>query len=81
VYEALPKIAARGTTILLVEQNARLALQVARAGAILEAGRVVLRGTAQELGQNDDVRELYLGLGTTDESPTGWRLARKRRRW
>ena len=81
VYGTLPKIAARGTTILLVEQNARLALQVARSGAILEAGRVVLTGPADELAQNDDVREVYLGLGSADGSPTGWRLARKRRRW
>jgi branched-chain amino acid transport system ATP-binding protein len=81
VYATLPAIAGRGTTILLVEQNARLALGVARAGAILEAGRVVLRGTAEELARNDDVREVYLGLGATEAASSGWRPARRRRRW
>jgi branched-chain amino acid transport system ATP-binding protein len=81
VYEALGAISAAGTTILLVEQNARLALQVARRGAILEAGRVVLEGTAEELAQNEDVRQVYLGLGTAELPPRGWRLYRKRRRW
>jgi len=80
VYGALRAISATGTTILLVEQNARLALQVAHEGAILEAGRVVLTGTAAELEQNEDVREVYLGLGGA-ESGKGWRLYRRRRRW
>jgi branched-chain amino acid transport system ATP-binding protein len=81
VYEALRSISTLGTTILLVEQNARLALKVAQEGAILEAGRVVLQGTAQEIEENEDVREVYLGLGATESSPRGWRLYRKRRRW
>jgi len=81
VYQALAAISQNGTTILLVEQNARLALGVAQRGAILEAGRVVLEGTAQQLGENEDVREVYLGLGTTEDSGKEWRLYRKRRRW
>jgi branched-chain amino acid transport system ATP-binding protein len=81
VYEALRAISKTGTTILLVEQNARLALGVAHEGAILEAGRVVLQGTAREIEENEDVREVYLGLGGTESSPKGWRLYRKRRRW
>ena len=80
VYEALGAIAQTGTTILLVEQNARLALGVARRGAILEAGRMVLQGTSEELTRNEDVREVYLGLGVA-EPARGWRLYRKRRRW
>lgn len=82
VYEALGAISRSGTTILLVEQNARLALGVAQRGAILEAGRVVLEGTANELSTNEDVREVYLGVGSS-EAPAGrgWRLYRKRRRW
>jgi branched-chain amino acid transport system ATP-binding protein len=71
VYEALAAIARTGTTILLVEQNARLALGVARRGAILEAGRVVLEGTASELAGNDDVREVYLGIGTVPGAAPG----------
>ena len=81
VYEALGAISRMGTTILLVEQNARLALGVARRGVILEAGRVVLEGTAQELGDNEDVKEVYLGVGTSEAPAKGWRLYRKRRRW
>ena len=82
VFDALLTISRRGTTILLVEQNARLALKVAHHGVILEAGRIVLQGTAKELEANEDVREVYLGLGGAEAaSPKGWRLYRKRRRW
>jgi branched-chain amino acid transport system ATP-binding protein len=82
VFEALTAISGRGTTILLVEQNARLAFRVAHRAVILEAGRVVLQGTAAELAANEDVREVYLGLGGGETaSPRGWRLYRKRRRW
>jgi len=42
---------------------------------------VVLEGTARELSENEDVREVYLGVGTTEGSAKGWRLYRKRRRW
>ncbi len=81
VYDALGTISRTGTTILLVEQNARLALGAAGRGAILEAGRVVLEGTSEELMANEDVREVYLGVGTAETSAKGWRLYRKRRRW
>jgi branched-chain amino acid transport system ATP-binding protein len=82
VFEALTVISGRGTTILLVEQNAGLALRIARHAAILESGRVVLQGPARELAENPDVREVYLGVGgEAAASPKGWRLYRKRRRW
>jgi len=82
VFEALTMISGRGTTILLVEQNARLALRIARHAAIMESGRIVLQGPAPELAENPDVREVYLGVGGADTaSPKGWRLYRKRRRW
>jgi branched-chain amino acid transport system ATP-binding protein len=82
VFDALRTIAARGTAILLVEQNAGLALSVAGNAAILEGGRVVLRGTAEELASHEDVREAYLGTGTAGAAPLkGWRLYRRRRRW
>ncbi len=47
----------------------------------LEAGRIVLKGTAEELKKNEDVQELYLGMGGQTVSPKGWRLYKKRRRW
>ncbi len=54
--------AERGTTILLVEQNARLALETAHDAYIMENGRIVLEGPAAELAGNPDVGEFYLGL-------------------
>ena len=82
VFDALVGISRAGSTILLVEQNARLALSVARRAAILEGGRIVLQGTPAELAENQDVRDAYLGVGATDAtSVKQWRLYRKRRRW
>ena len=52
-----------GITMLVIEQNARRALEVADHGYILEQGRIVLEGTAAELSENPDVKEFYLGLG------------------
>jgi branched-chain amino acid transport system ATP-binding protein len=81
VYDALEKIAQTGTTILIVEQNARLALNIADYAYIMEAGRIVLEGTSAQLEQNEDVQELYLGVGGEETSPKGWRLYKKRRTW
>ncbi len=82
VYDALLEISKAGTTILLVEQNARMALRIADYGYIMESGRTVLEGTSKELQENEDVQELYLGLGGEDAaSPKGWRLYKKRRTW
>ena len=81
VYDALTKISVAGTTILLVEQNAKLALGIAHFGYIMESGRIVLEGTAANLQENEDVRELYLGIGKESISPKGWRLYKKRRTW
>ena len=53
----------QGITVLVVEQNARRALEVADHGYILEQGRIVLEGPAAELVENPDVKEFYLGLG------------------
>lgn len=50
-----------GTTMLVVEQNANLALEIASRGYVLEAGRIVLNGSAQELRDDPAVREAYLG--------------------
>ena len=53
--------ATQGTTILLVEQNARAALAIADRGYVMETGRIMLEGTAEELRDNHDVRRAYLG--------------------
>jgi len=61
VFDALRDINQEGTTILLVEQNARLALKFARRGYVLENGNLVLEGMSQELLENEDVKRAYLG--------------------
>lgn len=81
VYDALFQISRAGTTILLVEQNAKMALSISTFGYIMETGRIVLAGTSKELQENEDVQELYLGLGRDEISPKGWRLYKKRRTW
>ena len=61
LFRVLREINEEGTTILLVEQNARMALQFAQRGYVLEAGRIVLEGPCQELVTNPKVEEAYLG--------------------
>ena len=61
VFEILQNIRARGTTILLVEQNARLALALADEGYVIETGQIVLSDRAQNLRENEAVRRAYLG--------------------
>ena len=80
VFAALQRIARAGTAIVLVEQNARLALQISRRAVILEAGRIVLQGTAQELQEHQDVREAYLGIAAATPQKE-FQLHRRRRRW
>src|SRR6201989_1668353 len=71
-----------GVTILLVEQNARAALSVASHGYIMEQGKVVLDGSADELRENEDVKEFYLG-GAGDQRKTFKNLKsfKRRKRW
>jgi len=61
MFKALKEINAEGTTILLVEQNARASLKMADRGYVLETGRMILEGTASELLENKDVQRAYLG--------------------
>jgi branched-chain amino acid transport system ATP-binding protein len=61
VFDALKEINQEGTTILLVEQNARMALKFAQRGYVLESGNVVLEGDSQTLLTNPDVKKAYLG--------------------
>ncbi len=61
IFDTITELNKQGMTILLVEQNALLALKVARRGYVLETGRIVLSGPAQELAENPQVREAYLG--------------------
>ena len=61
MFDALKEINQEGTTILLVEQNARLALQFAQRGYVLENGHLVLEGPSDELLENPEVKKAYLG--------------------
>ncbi|MGD8462609.1 MAG: ABC transporter ATP-binding protein [Anaerolineae bacterium] len=61
IFDTIRAIQERGVTILLVEQNARAALKVADRGYVLETGKVVLSGSAQQLLQDERVRKAYLG--------------------
>lgn len=61
IFRIIEEINKQGTSILLVEQNAQMALSVANRGYVLETGRIVLEGTAAELRDNAQVRAAYLG--------------------
>ena len=61
IFDLIVRIRARGKTVLLIEQNASMALSVADRGYVLETGRVTLTGTGRELAANEDVKKAYLG--------------------
>ncbi len=61
IFDAIQEINRQGTTILLVEQNAYMALQVAQRGYVLQTGQVVLQGTAAALREDPEVKKAYLG--------------------
>ena len=63
IFEIIRKINSRGTTILLVEQNAHMALGVAHRAYVLEVGTIGAHGPAAELAASDAVRKAYLGIG------------------
>ena len=61
IFDIIKEINRQGVTILLIEQNANLALQTANIGYVMETGRITLRGTGSELIQNEAVKAAYLG--------------------
>jgi branched-chain amino acid transport system ATP-binding protein len=61
IFDVIPRLAADGLAILLVEQNARMALACAAEGYVLQTGRVVLRGRAADLAADPDVQQADLG--------------------
>ena len=61
IFSIIKEINAGGTTILLVEQNAHMALSIAHKAYVLEPGRITLSGTANELSESEAVRKAYLG--------------------
>lgn len=75
--------AEQGTAMLLVEQNASVALAIADYGYIMEMGKVVIDGTAERLAGDPDVREFYLGMGGSGErrSFRDVKHYKRRKRW
>lgn len=61
IFGIIQEINKQGTTVLLIEQNANMALKIASYGYVMETGRISLKGTGQELLANEQVKELYLG--------------------
>jgi branched-chain amino acid transport system ATP-binding protein len=80
IFEIIVRInRERGTSILLVEQNANVALQIAEHGYVLEVGRIVMADTCARLREKDDIREFYLGI--KEAGVRGARRWKKRKTW
>lgn len=82
IRDLIVDINAQGTSVLLVEQNANMALSIASHGYVLETGKVVMDKPAAELREDDDVKEFYLGL--REEGGTSFRDVKhykRRKRW
>jgi branched-chain amino acid transport system ATP-binding protein len=73
----------QGTTIILVEQNANMALQIAHYGYVMENGKIVMEGHSKDLRENPDVKEFYLGVssGGAARSYKDVKSYRRRKRW
>lgn len=84
IFEIIARInAERGVSMLLVEQNASIALAVAHYGYIMETGKVVIDNTAEKLAADPDVREFYLGVGSEGGTKSFKELKhyKRRKRW
>jgi branched-chain amino acid transport system ATP-binding protein len=84
IFEIIRRInLEEGMTILLVEQNANMALSIAHHAYILENGRIVMEGPGQKLRQDKDIREFYLGLSETGirKSFREIKHYKRRKRW
>jgi branched-chain amino acid transport system ATP-binding protein len=62
IFSTIEDINKNGTTVLLVEQNAHMALQIANRGYVLQTGEIVLQDTAEALQKNEMVQKVYLGI-------------------
>ncbi|MBW2029360.1 MAG: ABC transporter ATP-binding protein [Deltaproteobacteria bacterium] len=80
IFKIVGTINAEGTTILLVEQNARMALRISHFGLILENGRFVLKGRSEELMEDKDVQEFFMGI-RSEASIKGYQRWKRKKRW
>ena len=81
IAELIREIHASGVSVLLVEQNAAVALDLADHAYLMENGRSVREGPAAELREDQDVREFYLGAGASEGSYRTVKRYRRRKRW
>ena len=82
IRDLIVEINASGTSVLLVEQNATMALSIARSGYVMETGRIVKEGAAKELLADQDIQEFYLGVGDSGRrSFRDVKSYRRRKRW
>ncbi|MGD8389185.1 MAG: ABC transporter ATP-binding protein [Desulfobacteraceae bacterium] len=80
IFHIIQTINKDGVTILLVEQNARMALGISEFGLILENGRFVMKGPSRELLEDKDVQEFYMGI-RSEESAKGYQRWKRKKRW
>ena len=80
IFDIIQQINAQGTTILLVEQNAKQALQISDWGYVLESGRLVMDDKCSALLSNEDIQEFYLGM-KKDQGAAGQMRYKRKKRW
>jgi len=80
IFKIIRTINDEGVTILLVEQNARMALNVSQAGLILENGRFVMKGKSEDLKEDKDVKEFYMGV-RSEASLKGYQRWKRKKAW
>ena len=80
IFEIIKTINSEGVTILLVEQNARMALGVSQTGLILENGRFVMKGKSSDLMEDKDVKEFYMGV-KSETSAKGYQRWKRKKAW
>ena len=83
IRDIIVEVNKQGTAVLLIEQNASMALSIAHHGYVMETGRIVLDGPAEKLLKDEDVKEFYLGLGAagTRKSFREVKHYKRRKRW
>lgn len=80
IFGIIRTINEEGTTILLVEQNAKMALKISDYAFVLESGRIVAANKPEVLLQDEDVKEFYLGI-RSEESAKGYQRWKRKKRW
>ena len=80
IFSIIKEINSKGTTILLVEQNANMALSISSTGLILENGRFVMKGKSKDLMEDKDVKEFYLGI-KSETSAKGYQRWKRKKAW